>query len=158
MSLSLSYDLTFWHLVSYMILVIYQYGSNHISGGAARVCYRKWRHRKRPLREVLACACTTGSRHGYRTWPKVTWPWRGSLGKVHACATGSCAVSTLVGPFYWKWRYQTFHFPYFFAFFFKPQRLKCNFTCFSSTWRYKTFHFPVLFSRPFSNRNVWNIS
>jgi hypothetical protein len=36
--------------------------------------------------------------------------------------------------------------------------LKCNFTCFSSTWRYKTFHFPVLFSRPFSNRNVWNIS
>jgi hypothetical protein len=30
-------------------------------------------------------------------------------------------------------------------YFFKPQSLKCNVTCFSSTWRYKTFHFPVLF-------------
>jgi hypothetical protein len=82
------------------------------------------------------------------------------------------------------WRYKTFHFPvlfyrtfsnhkvwnttllaflvhdvikhFIFPYFFKPQRLKCNIICFSSTWGYKTFHFPVLLPRTFSNRNVWN--
>ena len=28
--------------------------------------------------------------------------WKGC-----ACATGSCAISALVGPFHWKWRHQT---------------------------------------------------
>jgi hypothetical protein len=37
----------------------------------------------------------------------------------------------------------------FSPYFFKPQRLKYNVTCFSSTWRYKAFHFPVHFSRTF---------
>jgi hypothetical protein len=78
------------------------------------------------------------------------------------------------------WRYKTFHLPilfsncnvwnatllaflvhdvikhFIFPYLFKPQRLKCNVTCFSSTWRYETFHFLVSFSRTFSNRNVWN--
>jgi hypothetical protein len=44
------------------------------------------------------------------------------------------------------WRYKTFHFPHtFFPYFFKPQRLKCNVSCFLSTWRYKAFHFPYFF-------------
>ena len=43
--------------------------------------------------------------HGY-LWPKVTWPplvfpW------VCACVTGSCAISSLVGSFDRKWRYET---------------------------------------------------
>jgi hypothetical protein len=36
-------------------------------------------------------------------WPKVTWPRRG-FPWVHACATGSCEISVLVGAVHRKWR------------------------------------------------------
>jgi hypothetical protein len=49
-------------------------------------------------------------RHSYRmcvikrhVTPK-WFPWRGG---VRACATGSCAISTLLWPFHRKWRHQT---------------------------------------------------
>ena len=35
------------------------------------------------------------------------WPRRCSLGRVRACATGSCSMFALVGPFHRKWRYET---------------------------------------------------
>jgi hypothetical protein len=89
-----------------------------------------------------------------------------SLGRVRACATGSCAISALVFPHFFKpqrLKYQSVVFlvhdvikHFIFPYFFKLQRLQCNVTWFSSTWRYKTFHFPVLFSRTFSNHKVWN--
>jgi hypothetical protein len=56
-------------------------------------------YRKRPWPEVTSDSrvfscynsstkCTIAHhRHGYRMWPKVTWPRSGSLGRVRACAT-----------------------------------------------------------------------
>jgi hypothetical protein len=61
--------------------------------------------------------CTTSSSTKCSTVVQVPWlpevieghechvtlkEWKGC-----ACATGSCAISALVGPFHWKWRHQT---------------------------------------------------
>jgi hypothetical protein len=64
---------------------------------------RKSHVRKRPWPEVIACACATVSPRffSYCSSSTSTMAW------VCACATGSCAIFALVGPFDRKWRYET---------------------------------------------------
>ena len=66
------------------------------------------------LRRVRACttgiyaiSTPSGAFSLEVTSSNVTWLQRGSLGKVRTCATGSCAIFALVGPFDRKWRHQT---------------------------------------------------
>ena len=91
--------------------VVYGYSSSHICGGAVRWCYRKWRDRKWPCPEVCYahaqpeiapyppyCGLLTGS-------DKVTWPEEALTRSMFwACATWSCAISTLLWPFDRKWQ------------------------------------------------------
>jgi len=80
--------------------VVYGHGQTRIWGGGARWwCYRKsrdrkWRDRKWPWPEVTL----TGS-HVTESAPT------GNM--LCACATGSCAISALVGPFHRKWRHKS---------------------------------------------------
>jgi len=73
--------------------VVYGYSSVSICGGGAwGWSDRKSRDRKWP-------------------WPEVTES--APTGSVFcACATGSCAISALVGPFHRKWRHQTSRDPF----------------------------------------------
>jgi hypothetical protein len=72
-------------------LVVYMWLQSHIEV----VELPKWRHRKRPWQEVLACASADfplvflfsyyrSSTKCWYTWPKFTWPRMGSLGCTHA--------------------------------------------------------------------------
>ena len=65
-----------------------------------------------------------------RKWPEVTWPEEALFGSMLcACATGTCAISALVGPFHRKWQSHVtgrfpvrsyYFFPYFFFLYFSP--------------------------------------
>ena len=65
------------NIILRLLIVVYGHGQI-ICGGAVRGCYRKSRDRK------------------------VTGTMSGSM--FYACATGSCAISVLVGHFHRKWR------------------------------------------------------
>jgi hypothetical protein len=68
--------------------VVYRYSSVSIWRGAVRGCNRKWRDRKwRQSRDRKS---------------RQSGALSGSM--FCACATGSCAISALVGPFDRKWR------------------------------------------------------
>jgi hypothetical protein len=60
---------------------------------------------------------------------------RGSIVRVRACATGSCAISALVGSFHRKWRHQTW-----------PRRASPGLNQWYDV--IKTFNFPVFFQTP----------
>ena len=74
---------------------------SRIWGGAARRCYRKWRHFPALLSyHSSSSKCTIAhDSHGYRMrWKsrdsEEGFPWV----RVQACATGSCAISDQTSP------------------------------------------------------------
>jgi hypothetical protein len=101
--------------------VLYQNGQYHICGGVTgsdpdrkwrdrkwrRSHDRKWSHAHAQLVHFVLLPCSTVVQVPWllEVTERVTLPRRD--GRVCAFATESCAISALVGPFDWKWRYET---------------------------------------------------
>jgi hypothetical protein len=85
-----------------------------------------WARTKSYLRGI-GPLCMLDQKWRDRKWPEITWPEEAMIGSMFcACATGSCAISSLVGFFDRKWQSHVTErgpvrsydfFPYFFPYF-----------------------------------------
>jgi len=117
-----------WRKRFWQTVVVYGHSSNNICGGGARWSYQKSRDGKSPWPELMSVtwpksnwpeACSVHARFFPRafflTRVVVQVPWLPEVTKGHVtplrfpwvCATGSCAISALVGLFDRRWRYET---------------------------------------------------